>query len=117
MLFDSLVIERHTVTIHGAAGGVDDNGDAIPGSPTDREVTDILFAPEGVTESTDPRSPAVLGSAQLLGDTGPCGAEDTITHPDDCCSGEHFARGTWQVVGGSRGWGGGNFQVPINKAG
>jgi hypothetical protein len=58
----------------------------------------------------------VLGTATLYGDTGACGVNDAVLHAAPCCDGSLFPFGTWQVVGGSKGWAPGKFAVPIQKA-
>lgn len=115
MLFDSLTIERHTVTIHAVTTTEDPYGDSTD-DPTDREASGLLFAPEGLVESAGSAAPNVVGSATLYGNTGSLKASDTIEHAAPCCSGDSFPFGVWNVVGGSKGWGGSNYAVPIDRA-
>lgn len=79
-------------------------------------VSDVLYAPEGATESVDSHSPNVIGRASLYGAFPKLDENDRIAHAASCCSGDEFAHGTWNVVGGSRGWGPGLMVVPIDKA-
>lgn len=106
----------HTVTATAVSTTDDGLGNTTETS-ADTEVSGVLFAPEGATESVDSRSPNVIGRASLYGAFPPLNSDDTITHETGCCSGEEFGHGTWQVVGGSRGWGPGLMVVPIDKAG
>ena len=66
--------------------------------------------------SVDAQSPNVIGRASLYGAFPRLEADDTIRHDATCCDGAEFEHGTWQVVGGSRGWGPGMVVVPIDKA-
>lgn len=79
--------------------------------------TGVLFAPEGVRESTDGDSARMVGDASLYGDLPYLSSESLVRHADTCCDGSDFALGEWQVVGGSRGWGGGLKAVPIRMTG
>lgn len=108
------MIVRHTVTIKVATIPDDGDGNYTP-SASDRTATGLLFAPEGLAETTDSTSPTVIGDATLYGDTGKCDANDTVLHEAGCCDGADFAHGTWQIVGGSKGWGGGKFVLPIQQ--
>lgn len=106
--------QRHTVTITAVTTTDDGLGNTTTDTET-RTPTGILFAPEGLAESTGATSPGLIGDATLYGNTGPCDSDDTVTHEDSCCDGSHFALGTWQVVGGSKGWGGTNYALPIRR--
>lgn len=104
----------HTVTVSSVATTNDDLGNTTD-TPTNRTATGILFAPEGLVEGAGTNTPRVLGTATLYGNTGPCGADDEVVHASGCCSGAAFPFGTWQVVGGSKGWGGDNYAVPLKQ--
>lgn len=95
----------HTVTATTVETTRDDYGDATE-STADSVVSGVLFAPEGVSESVSANSPTVVGEASLYGGFPRLDADDTVTHAAPCCNGRDFGFGTWQVVGGSRGWGG-----------
>lgn len=114
MLFGGVLIEQHTLTIQSTTTTTDDLGNSTS-TDEERTATGVLFAPEGYRESTSPDSAPVLGEATLYGNTGALDADDLIEHAEPCCSGASFPHGTWQVVGGSRGWGGTNFAVPIQR--
>lgn len=109
------MIQRHTVTTNAVTTPADQWGDADPTS-SGTVSTGILFAPEGLTESTDSAAPTVIGDATLYGVLPHLNADDTVTHAAECCDGEDFLHGTWQVVGGSRGWGRGRKAVAIQRA-
>lgn len=105
----------HTVTATAVTTTDDGLGNTTE-TTSDTVVQGALFAPEGATESVNARSPNVVGRASLYGAFPPLNSDDTITHEAACCSGDEFGHGTWQVVGGSRGWGQGLMVVPIDKA-
>jgi hypothetical protein len=109
-------MEGHTVTATTVTTTDDGLGNTTETS-ADSEVSGVLFAPEGATESVDARSPNVVGRASLYGAFPSLNSDDTITHEAACCPGDEFGHGTWNVVGGSRGWGPGLMVVPIDKAG
>lgn len=106
----------HTVTAIAVSSTDDGLGNTTETS-TSTEVPGVLFAPEGATESVDSRSPNVIGRASLYGAFPALNSDDRIAHEAACCSGVEFGHGTWQVIGGSRGWGPGLMVVPIDKAG
>ena len=108
-------IRRHAVTAVSTTTTRDEFGDATT-TTSEQPVTGVLFAPEGAAESTTAASPDVVGSASLYGAFPRLEGDDTIRHDDTCCDGAEFAHGTWQVVGGSRGWGPGMVVVPIERA-
>lgn len=105
----------HTVTATAVSTTDAGLGDTTE-TTTETVVLGALFAPEGATESVDARSPNVIGRASLYGAFPPLNSDDRIEHDPECCSGAEFEHGTWQVVGGSRGWGPGLMVVPIDKA-
>lgn len=109
------MIQRHTVTANAVTTPGDQWGDADPTS-SGGTYPGILFAPEGLVETTESAAPAVIGDATLYGILPKLTADDTITHAAPCCDGEDFAHATWQVVGGSRGWGRGRKAVAIQRA-
>ena len=104
----------HTVTATLVTTTDDGLGNTTE-TTTPRVITGALFAPEGATESVDAQSPKVIGRASLYGAFPRLDADDRIEHSSGCCSGDEFEHGTWQVVGGSRGWGPGMMVVPIDK--
>lgn len=114
-LFASIEIQRHSVTIT-AVSTTDDGLGNTSATSAPRTATGVLYAPEGLAESTGATSPAVIGDATLYGNTGPCDSDDTVLHEVTCCDGSHFPLGLWQVVGGSKGWGGTNYALPIQRA-
>lgn len=112
----SLADLAHTVTVVATSVTKTPNGDeTYTESPS--TWSGVLFAPEGVQEGVDGASPRVVGEASLYGDLPRLSADDSVRHGEACCDGSDFARGEWQVVGGSRGWGGGLKAVPIRKTG
>jgi hypothetical protein len=110
-------MDGHTVTATTVTTAPDDGLGNTSESTTTTTVKGVLFAPEGATESVDARSPNVIGRASLYGAFPALDSDDRIDHDVACCSGAEFGHGTWQVVGGSRGWGPGLMVVPIDKAG
>lgn len=108
------MLPTHTVTIHSVAT-VSDGIDNGTETDTARVVAGILFAPEGYAETSNGRAPTVVGDATLYGTIGHCDSDDRLTHPGTCCDGADFAVGSWQVVGGSRGWGAGDTALPIKR--
>lgn len=108
-------MQRHAVTATAVSTTDEGLGDTTE-TTTDTVVPGVLFAPEGATESVDARSPNVIGRASLYGAFPALNSDDRIEHDAGCCSGAEFGHGTWQVVGGSRGWGPGLMVVPIDKA-
>lgn len=100
----------HTVTATSTTTTKDDYGDSTEAT-SDTEVTGVLYAPEGIAESVSADSPGVIGEASLYGGFPRLDADDTVTHEAPCCDGHDFTLGTWQVVGGSRGWGGPDMVV------
>lgn len=106
---------NHVVTTNSVTTTTDDLGDSTE-SATQTTVAGVKFAPEGATESVSARSPNLVGTASLYGKFPALDADDTVTHAASCCSGQDFPLGTWQVVGGSRGWGMGTV-VPIKRTG
>lgn len=106
----------HTVTATTVTTTTDDLGNSTEAGTT-TVVDDILFAPEGIQESTDADNPRVIGDATLYGKLPALNSDDTVTHAAPCCDGVDFAFGTWQVVGGSKGWGRGDKAVPIRRTG
>ena len=110
-----MLLYTHAVTATSTATNRDDYGDSTT-ADTSKVVTGVLFAPEGVAESTASNSPAVVGEASLYGGFPRLDADDSINHAAPCCDGRDFALGVWQVVGGSRGWGGPDMMVvPIKR--
>lgn len=110
------MIERHTVSTNSVTTTADDLGDGSTSSSS-ATATDVLFAPEGLVENAGTDAPTVIGDATLYGVLPALMADDTVTHSAPCCDGADFALGTWQVVGGSKGWGGGKKAVPIRRTG
>lgn len=106
---------RHTVTVSAVTGTPDKYGDFTP-TETSTAVTGLLFAPEGLVENADTDAPRVIGDATLYGVMPEMNSDDTVEHTSDCCTGEDFAYGVWQVVGGSNGWGGGRKATAIRRA-
>jgi hypothetical protein len=104
----------HTVTATTVTTTTDDLGNSTETTAT-TVADDILFAPEGIQESTDADTPRVIGDASLYGPLPALNSDDTILHQVACCDGADFAHGTWQVVGGSKGWGRGDKAVPIRR--
>lgn len=105
----------HTVT----ARTVETTTDPLGNTSTvdvDVEVSGVLFAPEGATESVDAQSPNVIGRASLYGAFPAMNSDDLVVHEATCCDGTEFDLGTWNVIGGTRGWGPGLMVVPIDKA-
>ena len=112
----SLSASFHEVSVSAVTTTRDKYGDTTEAT-SDSAVSGVLFAPEGVSESVSADSPAVIGEASLYGGFPRLDADDTVTHAATCCDGRDFAFGTWQVVGGSRGWGGPEMVVvPIKRA-
>jgi hypothetical protein len=109
------IIRQHTVAAVSVTTTTDKYGDSTT-TTTEATVEGVLFAPEGATESVDAQSPNVIGRASLYGAFPRLEADDTIRHDATCCDGAIFEHGSWQVVGGSRGWGPGMVVVPIDKA-
>ena len=105
------MIQKHTVTALVTTTTRDDDGDSTT-STTSKTVTDVLYAPEGLSESPDR---PVVGDASLYGAFPLLDADDTLTHPTSCCDGTLFPRGSWQVVGGTKGWAPGKVVVPIKR--
>ncbi|MGZ4530733.1 MAG: hypothetical protein ACXVXP_00105 [Mycobacteriaceae bacterium] len=95
---------RHSVTATSVTRTVDRYGDATT-TTTTATVTGLRFAPEGYVENVTSSSPTVVGDASLYGILPALDADDTIEHADTCCDGSDFAFGSWQVVGGTKGWG------------
>lgn len=104
---------QHTVSAVVTTTTADDFGDSTPTTRNVR-VTGVLYAPEGITEA--PGSP-VVGEASLYGDFPLLDADDTVTHARSCCNGSLFPLGSWQVVGGAKGWAPGKVVVPIRRTG
>lgn len=105
----------HTVTARSVTTTDDGLGNTSD-TNVDTEVSAVLFAPEGATESVDAQSPNVIGRASLYGAFPALNSDDLIVHEATCCDGAEFGHGTWNVVGGTRGWGPGLMVVPIDKA-
>ncbi len=110
-------MQTHTVSVVSVTTTTDALGNSSEtSSPVD--VPGLLFAPEGLTESTDPNNPRVIGEATLYGTLDArLDADDTITHSSGCCDGVDFPHGDWQVVGGSKGWGDGDHAIPLRRTG
>lgn len=106
----------HTVTVVTLTTDTDDLGDSTT-TTLEQDAAGVLFAPEGIAESTSSRSPAVIGDATLYGPLPKLNADDTVRHEPTCCTGAEFDHGVWQVVGGSRGWGPGQVAAPIQRTG
>lgn len=105
----------HSVTVTRVTTTTDSLGNSTE-APTTSTAT-VRFAPEGMVENANSTSPRVIGDATLYGATPHLDADDTIVHASGCCAGDDFDLGTWQVVGGSRGWGRGRKAVPIRRTG
>lgn len=111
------MLETHTVTRSTVTVDRDDLGNTTE-STSASSITGLLFAPEGLTESTDPDNPRVIGEATLYGTvSGRLNADDELTHASGCCDGSDFPHGSWQVVGGSKGWGNDDTAIPIRRTG
>lgn len=107
---------RHTVTVDIVTTTTDSLGNSTTSAST-ATVDRVLYAPEGLVENADSDSPTVVGDATLYSrEVARLDADDTITHAGGCCDGQDFQHGTWQVVGGSKGWGTGKA-VPIRRTG
>lgn len=109
------MIVRHTVTIAAVSTATDKYGDGTATTPTSVAVAGLLFAPEGLVENANTTAAKVVGDATLYGVMPAMDSDDTVTHSAPCCGGEDFAFGTWQVVGGSKGWGGGKKATAIRR--
>ena len=105
------MILKHTVTAVVTTTTREDDGDSDT-STANVKVTNVLYAPEGITEA---QGAPVVGDASLYGAFPLLDADDTVTHPTSCCDGKVFPRGTWQVVGGAKGWAPGKLVVPIKR--
>lgn len=111
------MLQTHTISVAAVTTTTDDLGN-VTETPSSSTVTGLLYAPEGLTESTDPANPRVIGDATLYGTlTARLDADDTIDHGSGCCDGADFPHGAWQVVGGSKGWGDGDAAIPIRRTG
>lgn len=102
---------QHRVTTTLVTTTTDDYGDSTTTTVT-KTIREVLYAPEGITEA--PGSP-VVGDASLYGPFPLLDADDTLTHARSCCNGAIFPLGTWQVVGGAKGWAPGKVVVPIRR--
>ena len=104
---------QHTVSTDSVTTTTDKYGDS---TTTDslRVVSEVLYAPEGITEAV---GAPVVGDASLYGPFPLLDADDTLTHASSCCDGSLFPHGTWQVVGGAKGWAPGKVVVPIRRTG
>lgn len=107
--------DTHIVTARAVTTTDDGLGNTTP-TNVDTTVSGVLFAPEGATESVDAQSPTVIGRASLYGAFPALNSDDLIVHAATCCDGSVFGHGTWNVIGGTRGWGPGLMVVPIDKA-
>lgn len=103
----------HTVSVQATTTTTDDYGDSTTAT-VNRTVRGVLYAPEGIVEALG--SP-VVGDASLYGAFPLLDADDTLTHSRSCCNGSLFPLGSWQVVGGARGWAPGKVVVPIRRTG
>lgn len=103
----------HTLTAVVTTTTRADDGDSSTAT-ANVTVTGALYAPEGITEA--PNAP-VIGEASLYGAFPLLDADDTLIHPSTCCDGTVFPRGSWQVVGGAKGWGPGQVVVPVKRTG
>lgn len=108
------MIERHTVTVTAVTTTTDGYGDSTTTTDT-TTASGLLFAPEGLVENEGTNAARVVGDATLYGVMPAMDSDDTIGHADSCCDGDDFAHGTWQVVGGSKGWGGGKKATAIRR--
>lgn len=108
------MIERHTVTVSAVTTTTDGYGDSTTTSDSS-DVAGLLFAPEGLIENAGTEAARVIGDASLYGVMPQMDSDDTVSHDSGCCDGEDFAHGTWQVVGGSKGWGGGRKATAIRR--
>lgn len=104
----------HQVTLQHVVTSIDELGDGTT-TTTSTTVTGVLFAPEGLREQTGNDRAAVVGEASLFGQLPTVDANDTVVHDSSCCDGGNFLHGTWQVVGGSHGWGRGDKAIPIRR--
>lgn len=103
----------HTVSTQAVTTTTDDYGVGSTATKN-RTVTNVLYAPEGITETV---GGPVVGDASLYGFFPRLDANDTVTHARSCGCGEvAFPFGTWQVVGGSKPWPLGSV-VPIRRTG
>jgi hypothetical protein len=109
-------LPTHTVTASHVTTTSDIYGNSSESASTET-VTGVLFAPAGLAEGSDNGEAALVGEATLYGSLPALDADDTVTHAGSCCDGSDFPLATWQVVGGSKGWGGGNKAVPIRRTG
>jgi hypothetical protein len=105
----------HTVTVAHVVTTTDGYGDSTFASTT-AVVDGVLFAPEGLAEGQDGDAPVLVGEATLYGSIPALNSDDTVVHAAPCCDGSDFALTTWQVVGGSKGWGGGDAAVAIRRS-
>jgi hypothetical protein len=105
----------HTVTFTHVVTTTDGYGDSTTES-TSATVDGVLFAPEGLAEGRDGDAPVLVGDATLYGVLPAVDSDDTVTHSAPCCDGSDFALTTWQVVGGSKGWGLGDKAVAIVRS-
>jgi hypothetical protein len=109
-------LPTHTVTTTHVTTTRDIYGNSSESSTT-AIVTGVLFAPAGLAEGSDGGAPTLVGEATLYGSLPALDSDDTVTHAGSCCDGSDFPLATWQVVGGSKGWGTGNKAVPIRRTG
>lgn len=111
------MIQVHTVGLRSITTTDDGIGNSTETLSTS-SVGGLLYAPEGIAETTDLERPRVIGDATLYGTlTTRLNADDELTHDGECCDGTDFPHGTWQVVGGSKGWGDGDSAIPIRRTG
>lgn len=107
---------EHTVDVTHVTTTVTELGDGSTVKTTET-ISGVLFAPEGLREQVGSDEAAVVGDATLYGHLSRLDADDTVVHAASCCDGSDFAHGTWQVVGGTRGWGRGDKAAPIRRTG